>query len=194
MRAIDPLRLAPGQRPRRANRDPAARRAPRAMAGFTLLEMIVVILLLTILLGFAIPAFQGRGFSGSRANVARELLSAVQKAKIAALSRQTIHEMHIDLDERRIWVTQAGAARESAAPSRPPSPWTLPDDTRIALVRFPDKREVRGGEVIVAFYPQGYSDRALIRLRDGGRTDTDVIIEAFLPMALVASADDPRAF
>ncbi|MBL0712543.1 MAG: prepilin-type N-terminal cleavage/methylation domain-containing protein [Desulfosarcina sp.] len=164
------------------------RRDSHLAAGFTLLELIVVILLMTILLGFAIPAFQRGGFTESHENVARELLLAVKKLKMAALSRQSIHKLHLDLDEGRIWVT-----RGSKATARQ-SEWTLPGDTRISQVRFPDKREIRSGTVVMAFYPQGYSDRAIVRLTDDGTTHTDLIIEAFLPTALIASEDYPIPF
>lgn len=162
-------------------------------AGFTLLELIIVILLLTILLGFAIPAFQRDAFTGSRENVARELLITVKKLKIAALSRQSIHTLYMNLDESLVWVTREETAAEEEAPARE-SEWILPDDTRIAYVRFPDKREIQSGIVALAFYPQGYSDRALVRLIDDANTHTDIVIEAFLPMALIDSENDPIAF
>jgi prepilin-type N-terminal cleavage/methylation domain-containing protein len=171
---------------------PAGQR-PGAAAGFTLLELIVVILLLTILLGFAIPAFRSDNFMGSRDKVTRELMHAVKKLKIEALSRQRIYTLHLDLDADRIWMTHAAEGSDSAAPP-PPSEWSLPDDIRIAHVRLPGNREISAGIVAIAFYPQGYSDRALIRLTDGGNTPTDVVVEAFLPMALIASNPNATTF
>jgi prepilin-type N-terminal cleavage/methylation domain-containing protein len=168
-----------------------AGRYPAVAAGFTLLELIVVIMLLTILLGFAIPAFRGVGFMGSRDKAARELLYTVKKLKIEALSRQRMLKLHLDLDAGRIWVTREAEGNAEGAVPPPESEWTLPEDVRIAEVRFPDDREIRSGTAAIAFYPQGYSDRAAIRLTDGDSTPTQVVVEAFLPMALVAS--DPNA-
>mgnify|MGYP000290701096 CR=1 FL=1 len=167
--------------------------APRPAPGFTLLELIVVILLMTILLGFAIPAFQGGALTGSRDNVARELLSAVQKLKTAALRRQSLHTLHLDLDQGRLWVTREDQRDNEEAPEQA-SEWKLPDATRIAQVRFPGDREIRSGTVAINFYPQGYSDRAIVRLGGDGKQHTDLVIEAFLPMALIASGDGPPAF
>jgi hypothetical protein len=48
--------------------------------------------------------------------------------------------------------------------------------------------------VTINFYPQGYSDRAIVRLAGDGKQHTDLVIEAFLPMALIASGDGPPAF
>ena len=172
---------------------PAGRAGPAA--GFTLLELIVVILLLTILLGFAIPAFQADPAGGSRDRVARELAHAVKKLKIAALRRQTVHELHMNLDQNRFWVTQTEAATaDDAAPAPQQAERTLPDDIRITHVRFADNREVRSGTVVIAFYPQGYSDRAVIRLTDDADTSTDLVVEAFLPMALITEEEGATVF
>ena len=162
-------------------------------AGFTLLELMVVIMLLSILLGFAVPAFQKGGGAASAGGAARGLLQAVQKLKTAALSRQQIHKLHLDLDAGRVWVTRdANVSDGDAAPRQ--SEWALPEDIQIAFVRFPDNREFSSGTVELAFYPQGYSDRAIVRLEDGTGAPTDLIIEAFLPMALIAANHETTAF
>ena len=178
------------------NNHPSSRfinRRSNTGAGFTLLELIIVMLLLTILLGFAVPAFQGNGFTNSGDKVVRELLYAVKKLKTAALSRQIMHQLHLDLDADRIWVTREQELPDSATPART-SEWTLPDNIHIAHVRFPDHREIKSGTVVMAFYPQGYSDRAIVRLTDSEGLSTDLIVEAFLPMAKIAMNDEETAF
>ena len=161
--------------------------------GFTLMELIVVVLLLTILLGFAIPAFQGSVLTGSREQAVRELMSAVKKLKMAALRRQTIHSLYLDLDQNQLRVAQTNeAAGETESPAG--SRWDLPGDTRIAQVRFPDNRQIRTGTVEIKFYPEGYSDRAVIQLTGGGKQPIDLVIEAFLPMALIASENGQSSF
>jgi prepilin-type N-terminal cleavage/methylation domain-containing protein len=174
-------------------RCPGATACRRGTAGgFTLLELIVVILLLTILLGFAIPAFQAGGAAGSKDRVARELLHAVKKLKIAALNRQSIHRLHLDLDENRIWVSRNDRNSDPAPPGQ--FERILPDDIRIEHVRFAGREEIRSGVAVIAFYPQGHSDRAVIRLTDGRSKPIDLVVEAFLPMALIVSDNDTTAF
>ncbi len=161
--------------------------------GFTLLELIVVILLLSILLGFAVPAFRDGGVTASKDSVARELLHSIKKLKIAALNRQSIHKLHLNLSENRIWISRQDIPGDQAPRPRL-SERTLANDIRIAHVRFPGDRVIRSGEAVIAFYPQGYSDRAVIRLTDDDRTPTDLVVEAFLPMALIASNDGAADF
>ena len=172
---------------------PTPIRPSHATSGFTLIELIVVILLMTILLGFAIPAFKGDILTGSQETVARELMAAVKKLKIAALHRQCVHTLHLNLDQGRLWVTQQTKANDQGDPARL-SDWELPNSTRIAQVRFPGEREIRSGTVEIRFYPQGYSDRAIVRLVGEDAAVTELVIEAFLPMAMMASGDAPPAF
>ncbi|MGD9251370.1 MAG: prepilin-type N-terminal cleavage/methylation domain-containing protein, partial [Desulfobacterales bacterium] len=190
----DTAGLGKRRRPNHASRAEENRRV-LPTAGFTLLELIVVILLLSILLGFAIPAFQAGNVGGSPDSVARELAHAVKRLKIAALHRQSIHRLHLDLNQNRIWVTreEKAAPDDEAAPPRQ-SERILPEDIRIAQVRFADDREVRSGTAEIAFYPQGYSDRAVIRLTDDGDMTIDLIVEAFLPMALIAEEGSATVF
>ncbi len=181
------VRPAPGRQ-----RLPAVRFSSRT-AGYTLLELMVVIMLLSFLLGFAVPAFQKGGETDSLEGAARSLRHAVGKLKAAALSRQQIHKLHLDMDANRIWVTRGGEDSEDEASTRQPA-LTLSDDIQIASVQFPDNRDVRSGTAEIVFYPQGYSDRAIVKLSDDGDTSTDLIIEAFLPMALMGSDNEETAF
>ena len=181
------------ERPRPLYDPNGHRRRLRSESGFTLMELIVVILLLTILLGFAIPAFEGSVLTGSREQVVGELMSAVKNLKIAALRRQTIHTLHLDLDQNRLWVSQA-KDEENKEDSSDSSMYTLPNGTRIAQVRFPDNRHVETGTVEIKFYPQGYSDRAIIQLTGEGKQPTVLVIEAFLPTALIASDNSSSSF
>jgi prepilin-type N-terminal cleavage/methylation domain-containing protein len=163
--------------------------------GFTLLELIVVVLLLTILLGFAIPAFQDpSSLADSAEGAARQLVSAVNRLKIAAMDRQSTHTLHLDLDQGRLWVAREEAQTEDDTDHVPTSEWALPDDVRIAQVRLPGDRDIRSGTVSIGFYPQGYSDRAMIELAVDGEPPIELVIEAFLPEAYIASEDRPPPF
>ena len=162
--------------------------------GFTLLELIVVILLLTILLGFAIPAFQGNALSGSSEGAARQLVSAVNRLKMAAMDRQSTHILHVDLDRERLWVSREEEQTEGERAAPPSDEWDVPVDWRIGRVRLPGDHEIRSGIVTLGFYPQGYSDRAIVQLTGDDGQSIDLVIEAFLPTAFIASEDDQPAF
>lgn len=162
--------------------------------GFTLLELIVVILLLTILLGFAIPAFRDHSLADSPEGAARQLVSAVNRLKIAAIDRQSTHTLHLDLDRRLLRVTRADENANEDTDRAPSSEWPLPEDLRISQVRLPGDGDVRSGTAFIGFYPQGYSDRAVIHLAGRDAPPIALVIEAFLPTAYIASEDRPPPF
>jgi prepilin-type N-terminal cleavage/methylation domain-containing protein len=152
--------------------------------GFTLLELAVVMLLLSILLGFALPAILGGDLLASRTATARKIAWAVKKLKHDALTRQTPHSLHLDLNAGRIWATRERDPDEKAE-AKEAEPWTLPDGMRIESIDFPHGETLQTGEAMIGFYPQGYSDRALIRLRADNGDHTDILIETFLPFARI---------
>lgn len=157
--------------------------------GFTLLELTVVMLLLSILLGFALPAIRGGEIMASQAGTARKIAWAVKQLKQEALTRQTPHTLHLDLTAGRIWATReqdpdATAAKQDA------DPWALPEGMRIEGVHFPNGDAIRTGEVTLGFYPRGYSDRAIIRLQADNGDFTDILIETFLPFARILDDAD----
>jgi prepilin-type N-terminal cleavage/methylation domain-containing protein len=161
--------------------------------GFTLLELTVVMLLLAILLGFAIPAFRGAALMDTPRSTARKIAWAVKKLKHEAITRQEQHTLHLDLDAGRIWATRGLPAEDKAAPTET-EPWSLPEGTRIDRILFPAQRRIRSGTVAIGFYAQGFSDRAIVRLTDGNDDRTDILIEAFLPFAQILEAADGHDF
>jgi prepilin-type N-terminal cleavage/methylation domain-containing protein len=161
----------------------------RTTKGFTLLEMTVVVLLLSILLGFTLPAIQDGALVESLAGTARKIAWAVKQLKHDALTRQTTHALHLDLDNGHIWAIQEDPPDETAGDQNA-TPWALPENMRIESVRFPDQQDTRSGEVILRFYPQGFSDRATIRLEQDNGDHTDILIETFLPFARILDEAD----
>jgi prepilin-type N-terminal cleavage/methylation domain-containing protein len=152
--------------------------------GFTLLELAVVMLLLSILLGFALPAILGGDMLASRAGTARKIAWAVKQLKHDALTRQTPHRLHFDLDAGRIWATREHGPNDTAD-EKQTDPWALPEGMRIESIEFPRGETLQTGEVMIGFYPQGHSDRALVRLRADNGDHTDILIETFLPFARI---------
>ena len=160
--------------------------------GFTLLELTAVMLLLTILLGFTIPALHRGTVADAQTAAARKIAWTVQMLKLKALSEQKPYDLHLDLDQGRAWVTT------EARPSRPEShlpahPWTLPKGVGIDGILFPKSEELCSGMAVIGFYPQGYSDQAVIRLTAQKGGPMEILIEPFLPFARIRNDVDGEA-
>ena len=163
---------------------PSGGRHGQNAQGFTLLELTVVVLLLTILLGFVIPAIRGDILRGSQATVARKLSWTVQSLKLKALTEQTRCMLHLDITQGRVWIT-TDTQPDQAGNHQPINPWTLPEDVRIDGVLFPRLEDLRSGVAAIGFYPQGYSDRAVICLAAESGERMHILVESFLPFARI---------
>lgn len=148
--------------------------------GFTLLEMIVVTTLISIMLVVAIPRLHTDMLSDGSDETARWLIANVRQLKEKAIVDQKIYLLNISLDTRQFWVAPADLAETEATTARDKG-YRLPRGVRLDHVAFSQTERFTSGTIPIGFYPQGYSDKAVIRLRakDGDRLA--FFIEPFLP-------------
>jgi prepilin-type N-terminal cleavage/methylation domain-containing protein len=146
--------------------------------GFTLIELVVVLALLSIFLFFAIPRFE-RAVSDPERDVSRWMLLTIPKLKQEATSENRLVTLHIDEDARKLWSTQETMKPEEMEAAEK-NAYVLPEGTVLSDVTFPDGQTISTGTVLIHFYPKGYSDRAILHLQvDEGKT-VSYIIEPFL--------------
>lgn len=147
-------------------------------AGFTLMELIVVMALLTIMLVFSIPRFHQTLFLDDSKTGSRWIIGKIQSLKEAAVRNQRQYTLHIDLDTDHFWETDESMPAEdienAAMQSKP-----LPDGLKIADIEFPVRGTISSGRTDITFYKNGYSDKALIHTLDGEIT-VSYLIEPFL--------------
>jgi prepilin-type N-terminal cleavage/methylation domain-containing protein len=159
----------------------AASRKPQAAknAGFTLLELAVVLLIVGLLITVAVPRFPD--LTGARLeSSARRLAALVRYLSGEAAFRSHLYRLHYDLDQQSYWVTVLTTVQDTAefivdeAPlSRPVQ---LPPSIMFADVRVPDVGRVNRGQVYTHFYPHGYIDPTVIHLRDQSSRVLTVVI------------------
>ncbi len=146
--------------------------------GFTLIELVVVLALISIFLFFAIPRFE-RAVGDPERDVSRWMLLTVPKLKQEAISENREVTLHIDLAARKLWSTHAGMAPAEAQAAENKA-YVLPEDTVLTDVAYPDGRTVSTGTVKVRFYPGGYSDRVILHLQVDEEKNVSYLIEPFL--------------
>lgn len=128
---------------------------PCARAGFTLVELLVVLFLLSLTVGLALPAV-GRGIETLelRAQVAG-FSAFLRYGKERAITRRTAHEVRIDPEARQLTLVAVGSTRPTARKQ-------LASRIRISADPL--------GTRVVTFSPQGSSSAASFRLEGpGGR-------------------------
>ncbi len=153
---------------------------PPDSRGFTLIELIVVTALIGIFLAVAIPRLNNGLFSDGADETARWLIANVRHLKEKSISDQKIYLLNVSPDEQRLWVTAEDMTEVDAAGARDKG-FRLPRGTRIDHVAFSDDQRFSSGTIPIGFYPQGYSDKAVIRIRTAGGDRMAVFVEPFLP-------------
>ena len=147
--------------------------------GFTLIEMIVVTALISIMLVVAIPRLEGGLFSDGSDETARWIIATVRGLKEKAVVENKTFLLNVSPDVQRLWITEAGMADTDADAAREAG-HSLPRGVNIDHVAFSQTERVSSGTIPIAFFPKGYSDKAVIRIRTNDGDRLAFVIEPFL--------------
>ena len=130
--------------------------------GFTLLELILVMLILSTVLAMAAPSL--RGFFGSRKthDEAAQILALTQFARSLAISEGIIYRLNFDTRERTYWLTAQQSGTFEKLKTEFGQVFTFPNDI-IAELEDVEKKD---DEMFLEFTPQGTVTAGTIRLID----------------------------
>jgi prepilin-type N-terminal cleavage/methylation domain-containing protein len=150
-----------------------------ANRAFTLVELVVVTTLIGIMLVVAIPRLGGGLFSDGSDETARWIIAAVRQLKEKAIAEQKTYLLNVSPDVQRLWITDIDMTDTDADAAREDG-YRLPRGMRIDHVAFTRSERVSSGTIPIGFDPQGYSDKAVIRVRTGDGERLAFFIEPFL--------------
>ncbi|MCK5097625.1 MAG: prepilin-type N-terminal cleavage/methylation domain-containing protein [Desulfobacteraceae bacterium] len=155
------------------------------ISGFTLLELVVVLSIISLVLFFSVPVFKNIQIFSSSNNELARILFLVEKLKKNSVQEDKNMFMHIDLLDQRIWVTNE-ILEENKENKTVESGFVL-SQIRILDVMFSEEMQSNqsnqgsySNEYQIKFSSRGYSDMVLIHLRDEDENDITIIIEPFL--------------
>ena len=147
--------------------------------GFTLIELIVVMALIGCLLAFSIPRFHDTLLTNPTKKTSRWIIGTVKALKESSLREHRIYTLHVGLDTNTLWVTNETMTEEAVSEAAE-NGYKLPHNVRLLDVEFPVMGKVTTAHADILFYPQGYSDKALIHLANGDSGEHTYLIEPFL--------------
>ena len=136
--------------------------------GFTLIEVMAVVLLLALLAGVAIPAF-GRGGAADAENDAKQIGAAVEYARRSALISRDPHRLVLDLRGARWWLEhdpQVVADAEEGEIGELPT-WADVDELPLA----PPATTSRGFQAVSGFVGEGALLRRTVRFAGAETAD-----------------------
>ena len=147
--------------------------------GFTFVEMVVVVSILSILFLFSVPLFRDLNLLSAPQPEVSGLAGLIESLKQKAVARNTDVFLHIEPLTGRVWTSDA-AMDETALDLAKEKGIVFDRDVAIVGVEVFGRQNASSAPVRLCFYKRGYSDRALVHLRDDGE-DVTLQISPFLP-------------
>jgi prepilin-type N-terminal cleavage/methylation domain-containing protein len=147
--------------------------------GFTFIELIVVIALISIMLFLALPKFQGSFLTNSTKAVSRWILINVPDLKDKAQKEQKRYILNVDFDANKLWISRETASEEELQSDNVKA-YQLPDDVKLLDVEYPGQKTVSEGQAQIYFDEKGYSDKAIIHIENSDKERLSFVIEPFL--------------
>jgi len=144
------------------------RRAGLGRAGFTLLEITLVIAILGLALGFLVPRFRDPSQAELQAQ-SRRFVMTFRLLRSEAVLHGTAFRLNFDLDQGRYWVSAEDGSVGPMAGLETLGPLArgrvLEPPLHIAGILFPTLGgRVQRGQSYIAFYPDGTIDPSVIHL------------------------------
>ena len=131
-------------------------------SGFTLLELILVLVLVSAVLALAAPSLRRFTHGRETAEAANHVLAHTHLARSQAAAQARVWRLNVDMQEATYWLTfqQAGAFIQPQADYG--RCFRLPEGVAVTL----DVPETDAADPCVQFYPDGRTDPATIELED----------------------------
>jgi prepilin-type N-terminal cleavage/methylation domain-containing protein len=148
--------------------------------GFTLIELVLVILILGVILGFAFA----RVFdppSGALRGDAQYLAENIRKLRNHAIASGLLVRLRLRFPNGA-WKAEGMDAQGQWNPlsGSPVPPGELSSGVRLSKVRLGDGKELVDGEVELRFFPSGEAQEARLYLVDGLRQERTLTVLPFL--------------
>lgn len=128
--------------------------------GFTLLELVLVLLVAALLLSMATPAL--RGFIAGRhaQRTADELLAMTRLARSLAVSEGRTYRLHVDLENGELWLSNDELADDEALPVSLARPVVLAEDVELLW----DADEATLARGYLRFHPNGRCEPSALEI------------------------------
>ncbi len=158
----------------------AIRSPSRPHRGFTLIELMVVMLLISIVLSIAIPRFEEGVFEDPTRKLSRWMINTVRTLRSQSIQQQKVQSLVLDLSHQRMWLSSEEMSEEATAAAMEHAR-ELPGGMKFVDVQFPLADPISNGTAQINFYPAGYSDNVLIHLENDNAERFTYHVQPLLP-------------
>jgi prepilin-type N-terminal cleavage/methylation domain-containing protein len=146
--------------------------------GFTLIELVVVLVLLGLMLGLTVPKFRQSLLNDSLDTAALRLIGLIQDLREKAISEQVGYVLHIDIRANTIWAFANTASEEEQAAARERA-YSLPADVSIEDIWSLSSGKLYD-EAVIHFSRKGYIEQAMIHMESEDGRQVSLELTPFL--------------
>lgn len=146
--------------------------------GFTLIELVVVLVLLGLMFGITVPKFRQALLSDSLNSTSLKLVGLVQDLRERAISGQVSYVLHLDIRGKKIWAFASTASEEEQEIARERA-YELPVDVKIQDVWSWSSGKFFN-EGIIRFSRKGYIEQSMIHLQSEDGREVSLELTPFL--------------
>jgi prepilin-type N-terminal cleavage/methylation domain-containing protein len=154
-------------------------RIGRSTNGFTLVELLVTLGLISLVLAFSIPRFQYAVVPDDEQAVYQRFTDLSSLLRLKAVSEHKRCFLYIDMNASRIWTSDEQMSPEELLYAAE-NGYLLPKEIRIEAIDLPNRKSIIQGIGKISYYPDGYADPAYIHLNKKGKQRYSIFIEPFL--------------
>lgn len=149
--------------------------------GYTLIELIVVIILLGLIFSITAPQFRDAVLTDNLKSATRVLIGKINALRADAIQNQENCLLFFDLDENMYWYGFDNMTEEGRDSFREKNATYLPAGVRITDVSFTGKDKVIAGEAVIRFSKKGYAQQTAIHLESEDGREFTIMLRTFLP-------------
>ncbi len=129
--------------------------------GFSLFEIIIVILLISIMFVFVTPGFQKYIEESDLSGISKKIANTVKDLKYNSLRYQKTYYLNYESDKQTLWTSYEGISLSDEDVAKK-NGFTIDEDISLEFITETKLKSV-------GFYPGGYSDIATIKISDGSQ-------------------------
>jgi prepilin-type N-terminal cleavage/methylation domain-containing protein len=139
--------------------------------GVTFVELIIVVVILSILLVFAVPNMRGIYERNKLVSASRQIISLIRYARAESITGEREIELNFDIEKNKYWLDLkkfsrilGSGDRKAERPELIEQELSLPQFVYFSKVTTEDDEEGREKASIITFYPDGSATGASIVL------------------------------
>ncbi len=163
--------------------------------GFTLIELIVVMVLISTVTAFTLPKIRSSLFTNQLRATARQFIGLVAEAGQQSRAQRIPVDLRFDSKDHTFTTAPAGNGQDNGKVSAYPFV-RVPESVQVVDVSTVSGGKKNQGELVIRFSNRGYVDKTAVHLRDDDGDELTVILSPFLGVTRVlegyVSLDDDR--